>query len=396
MYDTIYLHAGLPRTGSTHVQNGLQHLSLEGRLGRVAYPVVSPELGSGNGAIVSALLRSASVDADVEARLETCLHDLLSAVQRPAPDLLLSSEHFFFATVEAFSAFRSMLLRHARVVKLVVCVRPLREWTWSLYMQMVKAHLLSDSFDAAWLGRWSDTHAPYFANLDRFGTETIVFPYRDRGLLATLLGVVGEDEALAGIFPEGRVNRSLGAGELEIVRKVNAAFGDEALSRAISDHYTITWPEHPTAGFPAGCEEDFLGFADAFADRLEPLQGATMRAVKELLFAQAPAAATLRDEAGPDERDLLAIALSEIRRHQDFYRLGGQQCHAMKRQAQAMEPTRDFFDPIHYLLMYPDLCIPEIDPELHYRNHGREEGRSSGLKDRRASGGLPAGGDVSS
>ncbi|HEY2345869.1 MAG TPA: hypothetical protein VGH80_08290 [Xanthomonadaceae bacterium] len=380
MYDTIYLHAGLPKTGSTHVQNGLQHLSMEGLLGRVAYPVVSPELGSGNGAIVSALLRSAEVDADVEARLEACLHELLAAAQGQSPDLLISSEHFFFATVEALSAFRRMLLRHARTVKLVVCVRPLRDWTWSLYMQMVKAHLLSDDFDVAWLARWGDTWLPNFANLDRFDAEAIAFPYRDRGLLADLLAAIGEDEGLARHFPEGRVNRSLGATELGIVRKVNAAFADEVLSRAISDHYTITWPEDPTAAFPAACEADFRGFAAAFEDRLEPLQGATMRAVKELLFADAPLAANARDKAGHDDRDLLGIALSEIRRHQDFYRLDGQQCHAMKREAQALEPTRDFFDPIHYLLMYPDLCIPEIDPELHYRNHGREEGRASGLK----------------
>ena len=49
LLDTIFLHAGLPKTGTSAIQEGLRSLSQAGRLGRVAYPCPDPAAGAGNG-----------------------------------------------------------------------------------------------------------------------------------------------------------------------------------------------------------------------------------------------------------------------------------------------------------------------------------------------------------
>ena len=49
LLDTIFLHAGLPKTGTSAIQEGLRSLSQAGLLARVAYPCPDPAAGAGNG-----------------------------------------------------------------------------------------------------------------------------------------------------------------------------------------------------------------------------------------------------------------------------------------------------------------------------------------------------------
>lgn len=380
MFDTIYLHAGLPRTGSTHIQDALQALSQQRLLRRVAYPVVRPDIGSGNGAQLAHVLRSERIDDDVRAHMQACVDELLAAARGRGADLLLSSEHLFFATVPAFDALVTLLRPLARRVKLLLCVRPLSAWVWSLYMQEVKAHAQAEPFAAPWLQRCADTYLPWFANLDRFPVGSLVLPYCEHGLLQSFLTAIGEQASLAAPYADVRVNRSLTAGELELLRRINAAFADESLCRAISTRFIEERPDYRTASPPATDTQDFAAFAAALQVRMQGMASPLLTDLKASLFAPSPVADAL-SQTGEDS-DLLSTALEEIRRQQEAYRDDGQQMAAIKRYARTLEPTRAFFDPIHYLLLHPDLALHEVDPKTHFRNHGRSEGRASGLGDK--------------
>lgn len=378
MFDTIYLHAGLPKTGSTHIQDALQVLAQQRMLRSVAYPVVRPDIGSGNGAQLAQVLRSERVDDDVRAQMQACVDELLAAAPVRRTGLLVSSEHFFFATVPAFNALVAMLRPHARHLKLLVCVRPLPAWVWSLYMQEVKAHAQAEPFAAVWLQRCADTYLPWLANLDRFAVEAMVLPYREHGLLASFLAAIGEQPALAAPFADDRVNRSLTAGELELLRRINATFADESLCRAISTRFIQARPDCRTASAPVADTPDFSAFAHSMRARMQGLCSPLLTELKASLFAPSPAADSPPPKPEQD-CDLLGTVLDEIRRQQDAYRRDGQQMAAIRQYARKLEPTRSFFDPIHYLLLHPDLALHEVDPETHFRNHGRAEGRASGL-----------------
>lgn len=380
MFDTIFIHAGLPKTGSTHIQDGMQFLSRSGFLKHVAYPIVSSEIGSGNGSRTADMLLNEDSHKVIHTRLDVLVGDLLKANDGTARNLLLSSEQFFFATAGGFACLKEVLLRYSRAVKLIVCVRPLREWSYSVYMQMVKAHGIFSDYDEKWLDEFGSLYLGVFRNFDKFEIDTITFRYQETGLFQLFLHLIGEDEGLVERFPEAKVNRSLTGTELDTIRKINSIFQDETLSRAISSRFIREWPELDSAIFPSDCEAQFQRFASRFARDLEPLRGRVMTGLKQILFADihAPPGSSL-DKCADDQRDLMDVALREIRQLQDRYMRDGQLYTWLKQYAAGMRPTNDSFDPIHYLLMYPDLSVPGVDPDVHYRNHGRTEGRASAL-----------------
>lgn len=395
LFDTIYVHAGLPKTGSTYIQNGLQALSLAGKLKHVGYPVLESEkefshIGSGNGVhAANMLLRDESAFAGVVRRgtaepgmrelLEVLIGKLIAAADPDAtPDLLISSENFFFATDEGFAALKDTLLKHCRKVVLVIAIRPLREWTYSVYAQRVKGHGLAVDYDAPWLMDYCSTFDCYFASLERRGVETIAFQYQEKDLLRTFLRLIGEDEALAAQVPDTKVNRSLSPEELEALRKVNSHFQNETLSRMISEDLVRKWPDVVSASFPHDREEQFLAFAEGFATKLAHLRSPLLMRVKEMLFADAtPAPAPAAGAGKGPPPDLFDVVLRNLHtmldpalREASFYTL-------LRNFVGTMERTDEFFDPIHYLVMYPDIVRPGINPWAHFQDHGRREGRMS-------------------
>lgn len=382
MYDTIFLHAGLPKTGSTRVQHGLHALARERHLGALAYPEVNAELGPANGARIAREMANARVDAPLRCRLAACIDELLAAAPAGRRRLLISSEHLFFASAEAMAELCRLLAPQARTLRLLVCVRPLPAWTWSIHSQLVKAHACAEPFDARWLRDWSDACADAWLNLDRCPIPAEVVPYDERDLLPALLSVLGEDPAIATAAPAGRVNRGLTTGELALLHAINAAFADEGLCRAISDEFLRRWPEQVRAPLPTAGADALAIFAQELNAQLESLRSPTMMAVKQILFGAGPPAHCAPEVPSQDPAELLAIALRLVAAQQAEYRDDGRHFAALKRAAREMQATGDRFDPIHYLLMYPDLAVHEVDPEVHYRNHGRAEGRAGALKSR--------------
>ena len=75
----------------------------------------------------------------------------------------------------------------------------------------------------------------------------------------------------------------------------------------------------------------------------------------------------------------LDVTLRNIWPMVSSYMRDAQSFHLLRQISKTMEPTDAVFDPIHYLLMYPDLAKPGATPWAHYQNHGKREGRKSAL-----------------
>ncbi len=385
-FETIYVHAGLPKTGSTFIQNGLQALSRSGRLGQVAYPVANPELGSGNGSAISQAIIFTNPADTTREQLQSYVDDLLNANHGAARNLLISSEDLCYADVEKFARLKEVLLTHAKAVRLIVSARPLKAWTYSVYLQLVKAHALAADYDGAWLEAHSGDFLYYFRNLDRFEVDAITFRYQGRGLLRLFLQLIGENEALASEVPDSVANRSLSLEELEVMKAINRVFQHDAVSRAISRNLVKAEPNRTGAKFPASCEDQFQAFAAGFARKLDQFPGPVMGAVKKILFEEEPPPPEEHGRDADDRHGLPAaeveVALRALREMLDA-KGGSLATHdRLLAYAAALQRTDESFDPIHYLLMNPDVLTAGIDPWLHYQEHGRKEGRKGAFKPR--------------
>ena len=385
LYETIFIHAGLPKTGSSAIQDSLHALSQAGLLARVGYPGSNPQLGTGNGSALARELIFTNPAPTSTERLRECVRDILDASPGPTESLLISSEDLCYADPEKFSRLRQVLLGHAKSEKLLVSVRPLRAWSYSVYLQLVKAHGLAADYDADWLQGHLPNFLWYFRNLDRFGVETVCFRYQERHLLRGFLALIGEDPALAAHVADAVANRSLSVEELAVVRSFNAAFGDEALSRRVSDALQRHGRDRGGARFPADREADFQAFSTQLAERLDAHPGPVMDAVKTILFDDPPLAAPAQAEASPvgmlAQADV-GIALRALREHFEARAEQSALHQALLDYAAGLERTGAAFDPVHYLVMHPDVLEAGVDPWRHFQEHGRDEGRAASFKPR--------------
>jgi hypothetical protein len=383
LYDTIFIHAGLPKTGSSAIQDSLHALSQAGLLARVGYPCSNPHLGTGNGSALARELIFTNPAPTSTERLQECVRDILDASRGRSESLLISSEDLCYADPEKFSRLKQVLLGHARSVKLVVVVRPLKAWSYSVYLQLVKAHALAADYDADWLRRHTPDFLYYFRNLDRFDVETICLRYREKDLVRGFLERIGEDPDLVARLPDTVANRSLTVEELDVLRAINAVFGDESLCRMVSTEFVRLGQARGGARFPPHREADFRAFAGEFARELDGYSGPVLAEVREILFDE-PASVPARDEPTPGQAAMgeVDLAFRALRAHFDA-RLDEMSLHRkLVDYAAALDRTAAAFDPVHYLLMHPDVLRAGSDPWQHFQQHGREEGRAGALKPR--------------
>jgi hypothetical protein len=202
--------------------------------------------------------------------------------------------------------------------------------------------------------------------------------------LLAFLQLIGEDPALATAVPEAISNRSLSIAELDMLKLVNSVFHDEALCRSLSEALSGSGVARPPARFPPACEPGFQAFSADFAADLDQLPGPVMAAASKILF-EDPAAIALGQPAPASAprslpTDDVALALQAIRNHCDQRAGNAAGLERLRAYAATLPTTASRFDPIHYLLLHPDLLGSGVDPWRHYTEHGQREARHSAFQ----------------
>jgi hypothetical protein len=387
MYDKIYLHVGLPKTGTSYLQSSLDALSRSNALIHTSYPVLNSNedftrIQSGNGeAIAFQLLEKHVPDFSTETvvRLTQTLFD---AADKSKLNLLISSEHFSDAAPVRLAFLLELLGAQAQAVEVIVFVRPIDRLCHSRYHQQVKRHSQSSGYDESFFNGFSERLVSQVSLIGALSNRVHVFDYTRTELLGVLLDFLGENPAPEASFNNQVVNRSLTAQEMDLLCSINAVFKSDALSTSISDRWIYARPEAISAVERANSERVFDVFHQVVSANTSRLGTATCREILgRLLPDVAPAAlnigasevaSAVADEAPvvADREDLLRMALEEIAKLMNFEQ-------ALSEYTQGLMPIRDAFDPVHYLLLNRDVLAAGVDPVQHFKSFGRKEGRFS-------------------
>lgn len=384
MFEKIYLHTGLPKTGTSFLQNALDALSRRNALIHTSYPVLNDNddlvrIQSGNGEAIAFQLLKKDVPVFSTETVSRLVQHLFDAADAAKPHLLISSEHFSNAEPDRLAYFIELLSAKARAVEIVNFVRPVDRLCHSRYHQQVKRHSKSDDYNEAYFESFCTRLVTQVALIGT-ATETVhTFDYARTGLLGVLLGFLGEDPALERAFNNQQVNRSLTALEMEMLRAVNAVFNSDELSTRISDRWIYANPEAISCEAHADRVRVYEALRKVAATRAGELAHPACQTMLSGLLAETSAdisaqpLGTAMPESAADERAaLLQMALEEIA---GFSSRG----QALEKYATSLTPTRDSFDPVHYLLLNRDVLAAGVDPVQHFKTFGRKEGRYSAL-----------------
>lgn len=383
MFEKIYIHIGLPKTGSTAIQNCMEALSRAGELKVVSYPVFGAErdwqsIESGNGAAIAELLAPDITPEFCAVRLQEAFYELLGACEPSSRVLVISSEHFFSAAAERFLLFKELLLKHAVDIELIMCARPLSEMCYSAYHQFVKRHGCSLSYGSEWFSIFvGDLLFSRFESIGQWGVDGSVVRYKKQGLLGDFLSVIGEESNLAARFENRRVNRSLTESELDLMLKINAVFESKPLSMRISDRWIYARPEVSSFETVHDVGALYELFHLEVSARKDLYKIEAVRKLIEILGfgsddgndqSVCVGGGAGNKEAQSDE--LLLMALDEIKHFMGLEAELGAYTNQLK-------VTKEAFDPVHYLLLNRDVLAAGVDPVWHYKEFGAAEGRVS-------------------
>ncbi len=386
MFEKIYIHIGLPKTGSTAIQNCMEALSRAGELSVVSYPVFGAErceqsIQSGNGAAIAELLAPDITPVFCTARLQKVFTELLDVSDLSKKILIVSSEIFFSAAVERFLYFKNLLMMNSKSIELLMCARPLNEICYSSYHQVVKRHGYTRGYGSEWFSEFvDDLLSSKLTSVQQWGVPGKVIEYRKGALLNDFLKLIGEDASLATRFEDRRVNRSLTQKELDLLLQIDTVFKNELLSMRISDRWIHARPQVNKLESVHDAEALYTIFAQKLSLIDRSFTSESIRKTLAIIqsggsnqsvgcLASAATSNSLDDDDLQSD-NLLLMALSEVK---DFLNLDS----ALGAYTGLMTPTKEAFDPIHYLLLNRDVLAAGVDPVLHYKEFGKIEGRSA-------------------
>ncbi len=401
---TLLLHSGGAKTGTSALQNTLREGA--GRLAAAGVTYAGAPRPRSRAAITSGNappLAKALAAGDAAEALR-----LVEGFMGGRPLGLASSETLEGLDERAWRLLAGVAREAGLGLRVVHVVRDPLPLLLSVYDQKVKRH-----GEARPVGDWARTHTlrvfGHLRRLDALAREGAlalrVLRYEEAraDLAGAVLGALGlRPRLLDGLPGEGaRVNRSLDAAEREVMRLVNATFGDR-FSRRLSDHLIAAVPDrrpeppHDPAlaallrerhgadvawanatFFPQG-----PGLALPEAPALAPGPAPSSPGGGPAREAEAPAGASTEAsiEAPTPERLALEWLLATMAGLREST-LAEAARHLLA--VRARPPSADprvpaDFDPVGYLLRNPQLLLGPEDPAAHWVRHGR----AAGLSDR--------------
>lgn len=309
----IWLHIGLPKTGSSAIQAWLrEHREALSQAGVFYAPDPKEEEGpawsitSGNAVRLGRQLS----DTPEPAYADDPLGNFVDRYVSPAhPISLVSSEHIAGALPERLPRLRDSL--QGRPIRILVFVRDLYGHAFSLWHQMIKRSGFDGSF-ADFVRQ--NYHAPQYKILDAFegvfGREALKVVHYDSNahrLVPAFFEAMGLEPPADAAAPV--VNRSLTPVEAEVLADCNRLHGgSRQLARRLSDYLIYKHPERATR--PAFDAEVAASIAARGAAGVQAINERYFEG-RPVLSAAPPAAEAASEETTPEAvwRDLVEALL---------------------------------------------------------------------------------------
>lgn len=380
MFEKIYIHIGMHKTGSSYIQHCLNKLSAGGMLADVDYPLTSGTVEdfssqTGNGQLIADfLIRGQDGGASVGS-LKAHVDRLFEISNPNKSAVLISSEEFWLISAGDFNDLKEELLRYAREVVPLIVVRPLDEVCKSAYQQIVKDTGACFGYDKNFVREYCGEVILGLNKLERYFDGEIVV-YDRGGVLEDFLISIGENPSLSSGFDGVKVNRGLSDLELELLRLINSVFESKDLSLAVCKAWVSSRPDLDFKSKVAkiNCREEFLklvvdsGISNEYVLRVVNILVGSGLDDCELIRSSDDAVKL--DFEWSDLIRLLGVALCEIKK------LGlGLDAFYSYIDKENIPLTTESFDPLMYLLINKDVLLAGDNPYRHYREFGAKENR---------------------
>jgi hypothetical protein len=320
----LFIHAGLPKTGTTYLQNCFEWLAKQAEFKSVRYPLPKEhrsfhDIHSGNAVAIGQYLSARVTPVFLEHHLRQKVAALLDKVRIDERPVLISSEFLATPPADRLEILVQCLRGRGFEPEVIVVVRPLVELFFSAFSQCVKRDCVGTSFEQ-WVSQGKNRLAgSYIKSILAYQLPVHVLPYEPQGLLGSVLNVIGEDASLSSKVPQATVNRSLTRSELDLLVRINQQFTDARLATRISNRLIREFPDLAPATINAS---ELQAARHTIATAEPPFSAYTHPVEKEMarLFLDEPAMppplvpACASDSALIDGESL-SIALTEIREH---------------------------------------------------------------------------------
>ncbi len=383
----VILHIGLPKTGSSAIQNFLARNGEN--LERSGFFYQSPpvrdqyEITTGNAAPLWDIIKTRS-------RQEA--GEFFSRYLKPDYINILSSEVLAQAQEKDWKFLQEIFQENDIYLETIIFfVRDVFPFLNSAYDQDVKRHGETKNF-SLWLERrnksksgW-DHHSIIRGIYNKFcinNLKPIYYECNSKSSISLFKAATGIKSGLEeniSSFKENNVNRSLTNLERDYLIKINRIFG-ASLGNQLSDHLIYKNPNFPSEKISITPEEK---------ETILQTYQAQVAWVNSCFFDGKPVVSCFGQEDPSSTRNLpfetdatsnsvqaaiIDFLISEmpVDRCEQYFsellKLGT--CPQI-----ISEDLPKDFDPIHYLLLNPDVFRADADPVEHYRNHGVKEGRA--------------------
>ena len=399
---TFFVHAGGSKTGTSALQNFLEIHA--GQLEQHDFAYVNRlniqshyEITSGNGILLTQLLKSASIAPNE-------LDCLVLSYFGSCHNAICSSEQFADLDARGWQELLAATIRLGIKLQVIFYVRNVIPFLISLYDQALKRHGCWQEFDDIVSEMdWQPIAAlqAMVAGVSAANMHVLHYDSHHHHLIRNFLDNLGIDNSFKVDASEQAriVNRSLTHQEREHLKIINKIF-DETYCTEVSDlliyadpyaktekisynqatvdqllhryQKDVDWVNHTFFG---GQNVVSVLPARLLADQPHPLpitateasNGHVNVAIDKLLFNWA--IEKLKSNQNAIERHLSTLG-----------KLNDALKSPLLNQPQPGLP--DDFNPLVYLLLNPDVLIANVDPVAHYIDHGRQEGRQYRFNDK--------------
>ena len=270
----LFLHIGQGKAGSTAIQSFLdRNAKLLSRFG-IVYPESSPRTK-----LPGALLNGNAFGEGFGKRWDTVICDRATAF--PSDNLLFSYEWIFLSIYDDPNRLEKLLdeLSPRFNLRIILYIRDITDHFISEYTQSAQDYGISCSPEEFLLGSGSVRYRSPKAALScirqirELGIDLCVRKYRPRILIEDFMGVLLEDrrdDFMADAHvTRSRVNRSLTAGEHELIKQLNSSGADvKSFSQPLANALVGHIPEVPgrkpymSEELVAKIEQEFAGTVD--------------------------------------------------------------------------------------------------------------------------------------